>query len=296
MIGRPFALAGLLGAAVGGPYVLSQAPDGLSPWGQPAPEPAEVAAATAPADPLALRPPDVSSPVGPGSQVYQSPAPLEGPVGLSLEQALDWSIDRNWVYARWARKSTGLADPQLFGVRVPLVTGSGMTDVAGSLAYYFDNAGVLQRMRLHGRTADTSRIVHLATTRFGMQAQNGAPGDQLFRSFERKELRGELRTRPEGTLWATSPHSSFAIDLDVTRPGGPYLVRSEAPRLEIPAATPPPAPAGGEGGGAASDAALRARVGGPPAPTLPKVGAPEAAPRLDLKPLQGHRDQFRWPD
>lgn len=318
------ALAGVLGAAAGGPYLLSQANNGAlqNPWGAPAPPAATAAGPADPAvNPLGAnphRPPDTGFRGGPGSNVYESPASLVGPVGIPLEQAMDWGVDKNWVYRHWARKSTGLSDPSLFGVRVPLVTGSGMTDVAGSLSYYFDAAGVLQRMTLHGRTADTSRIVGLATSRFGMTPAAGSPGDQVFQAVENKSLRGVLRTRPEGTLWATSPHGSFTVDLDVTRPGSPYVARALTPRLDIPSATPPPPPRLAEAKNPneglspvfpsqgvvpdgqpvdpkATAAADPNAVGGPPTPKMPEFGAPGAAPPPALKPLDGYRERFRWP-
>ncbi|QDV75151.1 DUF6690 family protein [Botrimarina mediterranea] len=326
MIGRPLVLAGVLGAAAGGPYVLSQANNGglPNPWAAPA-APAEAEAAPPPKqefDPLGggvARPPETGFRGGPGSHVYDSPASLVGPVGIPLEQAMDWGVDKNWVYRNWARKSTGLSDPTLFGVRVPLVTGAGMTDIAGSLTYYFDANGVLQRMTLHGRTADTSRLVHLATSRFAMQPASGSPGDQVFQAVEKKQLRGILRTRPEGTLWATSPHGSFTVDMDVTRPGGPYVAKSFAPRLEIPSAAPPPEPRLAEARGKNDDASpvLPSRsvvpdakpidpkasaapadpnaVNGPPTPKLPEFGTPAAAPPPEVEKLDGYRDRFRWP-
>lgn len=335
MIVRRLAMAGLLGGAAAGPYVASQAPDAWeNAWGPSSNPPAQEQAF----DPMAAvgAPPDLSAPGGPGSPIYASPAPLAGPVGLPLEQALDWSVTRNWVYRHWARKSTGLADPNLFGVRVPLVTGAGMTDVAGSLSYYFDRDGVLQRIRLSGRTADTSRIVHLAASRFGMQPrQPHSAGDQLLQAVEGGKLRGELRTRPEGTLWATSPHTSFDVRFEATRPGGEYTVEPETLKLDIPPAPPRVASnagAGSPGNDAAIDprtgtpflpprslvpdrppvsaqqvsssappasraatGATQAEIGGPPTPTLPKLGAPTSAPRPAMEPLDGYRQRFRWP-
>jgi hypothetical protein len=320
MIGRPIVLAGVLGAAAGGPYVLSQANNGAltNPWGAPAASaPAEAAPAPPAFDPT--RPPNTAFQGGPGSHVYESPASLVGPVGIPLEQAMDWGVDKNWVYRNWARKSTGLSDPTLFGVRVPLVTGAGMTDIAGSLTYYFDAAGVLQRMSLHGRTADTSRIVHLATTRFAMQPTAGSPGDQAFQAIEKKQLRGVLRTRPEGTLWATSPHGSFTVDMDVTRPGSPYVAKALTPQLDIPSAAPPPAPRLAEAkhpnegaspvlpsrgivpdappvdAKAATPPVDPNAVNGPPTPKMPEFGTPAAAPPPAVKPLEGYRERFRWP-
>ncbi|QDT69214.1 hypothetical protein MalM25_21460 [Planctomycetes bacterium MalM25] len=316
---RPVALAGLMGAAVGGPYLATQAPDDWSnPWGGQTPP-----AAVAPGQPSSafdpLSPPDLSGPQGPGAEIYRGAAAIEGPIGMPLEQALDWNVTKNWVYSQWARKSTGLADPTLFGVRVPLVTGSGMTDLAGSLTYYFDHAGVLQRMRLSGRTADTSLVVSLATRRFAMAPRTGhIAGDQLFQAVQENKLRGELRTRPRGVLWNTSPHDSFSVDLEVTRPGSPYVVtpyqaKFEAPggaaaevaskpggageadpifpaRSVVPDANPADQAAASSAAKASSDA-----VGGPPSPALPSVGSPQAAPPPALAPLDGYRDRFRWP-
>lgn len=322
MIGRSLGLAGLLGAAVGGPYVVSQANNGnlASPWGaRQAAEPAEQ-------DPLAISPLDPSrlqSPGGPGDNVYHSPAELGGPVGITLEQALDWNITKNWVYRHWARKSTGLADPTLFGVRVPLVTGSGMTDVAGSMTYYFDNAGILQRMRLRGRTADTSRLVQFATTRLGMQPRRAfSAGDQLFQAIENKRLRGELQTTPESVLWATSPHSSFGVRLETTRPGSDYYVTPQVSEFKVPSpvvAAPQVAAAdqqteagqpflpprsvipdgeprsAANSGSTAGVNAQGATTDGQPTSPLPSLGKPTAAPPPAIAPLQGHRERFRWP-
>jgi len=330
MNGRPLALAGLLGAAVGGPYVMTQAPDEWpNPWGPSTQQSAE-STAEGPASQadLATRPPQTDALRGPQAGLYDNPAPLTGPPGLTLEQALRWDVTKNWVYSNWARKSTGLSDPRLFGVRVPLVTGAGMTDVAGSLTYYFDQAGAVQRMRLRGRTADTSRIVYLAGTAFGMTPTlSGAPGEQLFRAYEDKTLRGELRTRPEGVLWGASPHGSFDVFFEATRPGSAYAVTPFVPPLSVadaatstPSAGPlaqpqgdpvlppravvpdgestPAAAASPEGASAAkTDGADAAEepVGGPPTPQLPKFGSPTAAPPKALEPLDGYRDRFRWP-
>lgn len=313
---RPLALAGMLGAAVGGPYLVSQGPDAWeSPWG-PSPQPAAEQPAddaTAPAA-FDLSPPSTPPPTGPGSNVYQSPASLTGPVGISLQDALNWQVTKNWVYRHWDRKSTGLSDPQLFGVRVPIVTGNGMTDVAGAVSYYFDSRGLLQRVRLKGRTADTSRLVYLAATAFGMQPQaSAAPGEQLFQARDGKRLIGELRTRPEGVLWGTSPHESFDVSFEATRPDGPHAVNPLAARFEPPSASGGNQPAQ-PGAPGQSEPVLPARsvvpdakpvpegaaseadpVGGPPTPSLPEVGAPTAAPPPELKPLDGYRDRFRWP-
>jgi hypothetical protein len=327
----------MLGAAVGVPYAVHEAPkDWAAPWGAAASAPAaprdEQAAGAI--DPKLLAPPQSSLPGGPGSNVYSSPHPLEGPRNMPLAHALRWDITKEWVYQQWARKSTGLADPTLYGVRVPLVTGARMTDLAGSLSYYFDAQGVLQKIHFHGRTADTTEVARIAAERFGMQRRLAvSPGDQLFQSVEGDRVRSELRTRPEGTLWSTSPHESFLVDLDANRPGGPCWPAPPQTTLHLPGtAAAATAPAGSPAGpgkpvfpsrSVVPDAAGSAAEGSLAGPALPKspegsvrnlptdaskgadatggatpVGSFRAADAAgnDLKPLVNYRDRFRWPD
>ena len=296
-------MTGLLGAAVGVPYAVSNAPDSWGPNSASAPQ---TASANGTVNPSLLVRPNLVNPQGPGSEMYRSPAPLEGRKNLPLSELLNWGISKEWIYQGWARKSTGLADPGLFGIRVPVVTGGGMTDVAGALSYYFDNAGQLQRIRLHGRTADTTELVRLATSQFGMQPQlSSTPGEQKFVSMERKKVRSELRTIPEGVLWSTSPHGSFVVDLEVNRPGTDYWVVRKTPELKI---------TGLEGSGAAREEAAKQEA----KPILPhKAIVPNASevqaeaaskkssvvatpastrPDSNIEPLRTYRDRFRWPD
>lgn len=288
MAPRNLAMAGLLSAAVGVPYAVNQAPEGWSqslgfpPGGGP----------TAAADPAAAL------------------GPIDGVVNRPLAELLDWRITKEWVYANWDRKSTGLADPRLYGVRVPVVTGGRMTDVAGSLSYYFDHTGVLQRIRLHARTADTNEVVRIAA-RVGMSPRKPSlPGEQLLQAVEQGGyVRSELRTRPESVLRSGSPHSSFVVDLELNRPQGGYWVVRE------PLPLPPP----GEDGDA-TDASLAGQQAdrpedqpifpwrglvpddGPQAEDGEPAAAEETTAATDQEPAEpayrpppNYRNATRWP-
>lgn len=246
---KPTTAAMVLAAAVGVPYAVDQTGTQLSQAWSTATGPATVAPAY-PAHPQAslgqpMAPPQLPSPNGPGTLIYQSPAPLEGIPTYSLVEVLRMDVTREWVYHRWARKSTGLADPELFGIRVPLVTGTRMTDLAGSLTYYFNRAGQVDRIGFRGRTADTSQLVQLVTQQYGLQIQPSImAGEQLYQLKEDDRVVSELRTRPEPVLWSTSPHDSFLVELELNRPdSGRYLTRP-LPTIDLPepiAAAPPPA-------------------------------------------------------
>jgi hypothetical protein len=44
-------------------------------------------------------------------------------------------------------------------------------------------------------------------------------GEQIFQVTGNGGVVSELRTRPEAVLWSTTPHASFAIELELARPG-----------------------------------------------------------------------------
>lgn len=237
---KPVMLAGLLGAAVGVPYVVDQsdkwapsvsadAPAATAELGSQAPNGQQLTASGLPTLP------------SPGDHLYRSPAPLEGVRTHSLGEVLRMDVSKEWVYSRWARKSTGLADPELFGIRVPLVSGTRMTDVAGSLTYYFNRQGQVERIRLAGTTADTTELVNLVAMRYGLRpAPPRLAGEQLYRVERNGVSESELVTRPESVLWATSPHDSFSVQLEINRPGSGRFVQQKP--LQLPGVdTPTPA-------------------------------------------------------
>ena len=79
-----------------------------------------------------------------------------------------FEITPEWILSHWPSVSTGLAQLQLEGYRVPLVTGTGQQDVAGALTYYFDARQKLQRINFIGVSGDPRQLIGLLATRFHM--------------------------------------------------------------------------------------------------------------------------------
>ncbi len=238
---RPVMVAGLLGAAVGVPYVVEHSDQLQAQFKSSPPAATETHASTVP-PPLTGIP---TMPVleSPGDHLYRSTAPLEGIPAYSMADVLRMDVSKEWVYSRWARKSTGLAEPELFGVRVPLVSGTRMSDVAGSLTYYFNVAGQVDKIRLTGKTANPSELVGLLQRRYGLQpAIPLVPGEQVYRLVRDGRVESELKTRTESVLWATSPHSSFSVELEINRPGSGRFVKPPMPQLKGIDNPPQPAP------------------------------------------------------
>lgn len=281
MLNRPIVMTGMLGAAVAGPYVATNAPDNWAQWQAP---PASTAADTqdaSPADATAPATAAISGPEHPNALLYESPTRLEGTGFYSLEQVLRMDISKNWVYQHWARKSTGLADPELFGIRVPLVTGTGMTDLAGSLSYYFNGAGQVDRIRFKGVTADTSSVVALMQ-RHGLAWQAPrVPGEQLMQARSGDQVVSQLRTFPEPVLWSTKPHGSFGVELELNRPGSGRYVENLAPPLKLPG----------------QDQSVVASQPSAPAPQgAVAKGAAPPSPAESATPQSARRPDFRWPN
>ena len=237
----------LLAAALAVPYVVTHAPslDGFWQTGQKSSADSAVVDGG-----LKPRPYDVAlSPQGPGAILYPNSSPLEGLPSTSLHEVFRFDVSKEWVYQRWARKSTALAELGLYGVRVPLVTGTQLHDLAGSLTYYFSESGRVERISFYGRTGDTTQLVMLVAQRYGLQQQSTVVvGEQLWQIRRGEQVFSELRSRPAPVLWANSPHNSFTVELELQHPNATTPLPQRTPLVVSPAPEQPPAavPAVGE--------------------------------------------------
>jgi hypothetical protein len=259
---RSLALPTLLVAAVSAPYVATNAPEWKQKWMSPTAPPAATSnpPASVPAWPgagkLALGQPPSSYPSTPpagqpGTLARPAAvvASLEGAPTYSLAEVLRLDVTKEWVYQRWTRKSTALAEIDLFGIRVPLVTGTQLHDLAGSLTYFFTPDGRVQRVSFRGRTGDTTQIVALVTQRYAFQWQTPtAAGEQLLQVRNGEDILCELRTRPAPVLWTNSPNNSFSVNLELqnpatARPLAPILPPMPPALATVPAQGSPTSPA-----------------------------------------------------
>ena len=272
MVPRALRMPTLLAASVAVPYVASNAPE----WARDVKLPSFASSSAAPATPellpLAgpggafsqappLRPlPTFEPPKAPGSEIIPVSTPLEGYPTYSANDVFRMDVTKEWVYQRWPRKSTSLGTLDLYGVRVPLVTGPQLHDLAGALTYYFGPSGRVERITFRGRTGDTTQIVTVATQRFGLTRQPSlTPAEQLFQYHRDKDVICELRTRPAPVLWESSPHDSFSVELDLQQIDTGKPIVAQLPPLSAkasPAAPPAPAQAAAEAPSKPAEASL----------------------------------------
>jgi hypothetical protein len=231
----------LLAAAVAIPYLSTNGSEGVMKWWD------SVSASSSEEKPIL--PPTSSqalldsAPRGPGFELYPVETRLEGNPSVSLEEVFRFDVTKEWVYERWARKSTALAELGLYGVRIPLVTGTQIHDLAGSLTYFFDATGKVERISFKGNTGDTTKIVMLAVQKYGLQQQQSpVVGEQIFQIKRGSNVFSDLRTKPSSVLWSSSPHNSFAVEFDLQRAEATSpLPERLAPLPKV--TTPPPSEA-----------------------------------------------------
>jgi len=145
---------------------------------------------------------------------------IEGAATTDLGEVIQFDGSPAWVMSRWPRVSAGLAQLDLQGYRVPLVTGTGVDDLAGSLTYYFDKEERVGFITFHGSTGDPSKLIALVTSRYSFQKQT--TNDPSLGLYQAKQWNGkplsELRIRPARVVRADQPRSRFEVDLAMRRP------------------------------------------------------------------------------
>jgi hypothetical protein len=138
----------------------------------------------------------------------------------SLDEVLRFDATVEWVMQRWPRVSTGLQYLQLQGYRVPLVTGAGLADVAGSLTYYFGPGQRVQRITLRGTTGDPTALVNLVTARYHFARRlTNDPGWVLYEVVDpNNKQAGTLKIRSARVVKASQPYTRYEVDLAMDRP------------------------------------------------------------------------------
>lgn len=210
----------LLGAAIGGPVTMFRFSDFWRDLRQrvvgekTSAETAETATTTVAqktAD-KSVEPLQSSSP--------QSTLSLEGTPTPAMAEVLRFDISPAWVLQRWPRVSTDLAHLQLHGYRVPLVTGTSVTDVAGSLTYYFNPAQQVQHLTLRGTTGDPRTLISFLNNRYGfVRRPNNDPSRLVFETVDSSgKTIGTMIVQSAPVVRADRPYQRYAVDLTMDRP------------------------------------------------------------------------------
>ncbi|HPM82617.1 MAG TPA: hypothetical protein PLF81_18065 [Candidatus Anammoximicrobium sp.] len=237
MFNRKYMLPLVVAAAAGGPYLLTQ-----DNWSQSAFQALDRAVTSDDASSVATPTPVPAVSGGVPLPDFRSEfsfgrdaqyprtnvaADLVGPPVAQLGELLRFDVTPQWVTARWPRVTATLAEIGLEGMRVPVVTGTNVDDLAGSLTYYFNRYQQLQRLSFEGYTGDERKLVATVTQYYGLQPEptldagmyvarwNGQPSSLL------RVVRAPIMTHD-------SPHSQLHVLLELNRPGMEFGLSPQA--------------------------------------------------------------------
>ena len=161
----------------------------------------------------------ISDPNPSGADGQWYPSDVEPAPPVPLEEALSFSMSIPRILGRWPHVSTGIVEENLFGYRVPLVTGTAENDITGSLTYFFGSAGVLRRIHFEGDTGDARRLLTWLANEFHLaRDQSDEQGIFLYRTTSKNSVVGELRIYPRTMIQASLPHRRFEVSLLLDRP------------------------------------------------------------------------------
>ncbi len=128
-----------------------------------------------------------------------------------------FDISPDWLMQRFSRVSTVLADLQLEGLRVPIVTGTRADDLAGTLTYYFDRTDKLQRVTLHGFTGDPNRLVGTMTQHYGMSREPSLEAGVYTKRWNGQPVHF-LRMTHAPVVYSDAIHQKYTVFLELNQP------------------------------------------------------------------------------
>jgi len=146
---------------------------------------------------------------------------LTGPEVASIADVIRMDVNRGWVMNNWARVSTNLMDRNLEGLRVPIVSGTSVHDVAGSLTYFFDRQQVLQRVTFEGHSGDPSQLVALATRYYGLR-QEPSLGPGMFMARKKDQITSALRISQGAVATTDRPLERYQVMLELNSSDSKY--------------------------------------------------------------------------
>ncbi|MCC7338796.1 MAG: hypothetical protein IT422_27195 [Pirellulaceae bacterium] len=235
---KPLSGLMLLAGAVGGPYMLfetdvgKQAAGGMSQLvgGSTVAEASSGSYSAGSIGSDSAGSPSLTDPSG----YMMNPASVEHdmqqPAIHTLQEVLRFDIAPGWVLERFPRVSTVLADTQLDGLRVPLVTGTAPSDIAGTLTYSFDRYKRLQRVVVQGMTGDATRFMSELQQQYQMQQVPSLGGVLYLLSWNGKAT-SIVHIEPAAVIYADSPYARFKVLIELNQAGLEYGLSREAQQL-----------------------------------------------------------------
>lgn len=155
---------------------------------------------------------------------------LSGYQVKDLREVMRFDITPEWVISRFSRVSTVLADLSLEGLRVPIVTGIRADDLAGTMTYYFDNSGQLQRLTIHGFTGNPERFSQTMVTYYGLQREPALEAGVYTKRWNGRPTHF-MRLTHAPVVYSDAVHQKYTVFLELNQPNLAYGISNEARRI-----------------------------------------------------------------
>lgn len=147
-----------------------------------------------------------------------------------LREVMRFDITPEWVINRFSRVSTVLADMNLEGLRVPLVTGIRADDIAGTLTYYFDHSGNLQRLTIHGFTGNTKRFSETMVSHYGLQREPALEAGAYTKRWNGRPTHF-MRLTHAPVVYSDAVHQKYTVFLELNQPNLAYGISKQASKI-----------------------------------------------------------------
>lgn len=147
-----------------------------------------------------------------------------------FRELLRFDITPAALMTRYSRISTTVADTRLKGMRVPVVTGTRADDLAGTLTYYFDGVGRLQRVTFEGFTGDHRRITQTMLSFYGLKPEPTLAAGVFTKRWNGRPVHF-LRLSLAPVVYSDAVHQKYAIFLELNQPNLAYGISEDAKQI-----------------------------------------------------------------
>ncbi len=155
---------------------------------------------------------------------------LVGTTVHDLREVIRFDINPEWIINRFSRVTTVLADMKMEGLRVPIVTGTQADDLAGTLTYYFDTSGKVQRITVHGFTGDPSKMASIMTEHFGLSREPSLEAGVFTRRWNGLPVHF-LRLTHAPVVYSDAIHQKYTVFIELNQPNLAFGISPEAQRI-----------------------------------------------------------------
>lgn len=166
---------------------------------------------------------------GPGSPMVQAQPPVYHAF-VNPGEYLNFRITPEWIRTRFPRVSVSAGEDELTGLRVPFVSGPRPVDIHGSLTWYFDGGGKLQRITFRGWTGNPGELEEMLTRQFRFSPVR-SEATRMWETSSWGKLKGFLRLDYPPVLRKDAPTEQLMVLLEIVNPDSSLAVSEHNRRI-----------------------------------------------------------------